>query len=212
MWFPIGYLWRGNILLAFCQLESSEFYHFHARKCIWKCRLLKWRTNFVQGGDAVSGILDQFPCVANFKIPNSKHMKPKYASTWTISDKVFVILGTDLLKTNISSPFNSDLMVDSNFECYGAIRTFPQKHFLLNFEILYITVNAFDPLKIILHEEICQISECYSKTLKHIWNKKLTKSYFHRWRQIYIWAPSQCQDGFPDMGISIIDDRKTVLS
>ena len=39
-------------ILAFCQLDSweqisvkfkSEFYHFHSRKCIWNCRLPKWR-------------------------------------------------------------------------------------------------------------------------------------------------------------------------
>ena len=39
-------------MLAYCQPDSweqlsvkfeSEFCHFHSRKCIWKCRLSKWR-------------------------------------------------------------------------------------------------------------------------------------------------------------------------
>ena len=39
-------------MLLHCQLHSwerisvkfeSEFYHFHSRKCIWKCRPLKWQ-------------------------------------------------------------------------------------------------------------------------------------------------------------------------
>ena len=39
-------------MLAYCQLDSweqisvkfqSEFYHFHSRKCIWKCCLPEWR-------------------------------------------------------------------------------------------------------------------------------------------------------------------------
>ena len=43
-------------MLAYCQLDSweqisvkSEFYHFHSRKCIWKCRLPIWQT-FCPGG------------------------------------------------------------------------------------------------------------------------------------------------------------------
>ena len=45
-------------MLAYCQLESweqisvkfeSEFYHFHLRKCIWKCRLPE-RRPFCPGG------------------------------------------------------------------------------------------------------------------------------------------------------------------
>ena len=46
-------------VLAYCQLDSweqlslkseSEFYHFHSRKCIWKCRLPEWRS-FCPGRD-----------------------------------------------------------------------------------------------------------------------------------------------------------------
>ena len=49
-------------MLANCQLDSSkqisakfesEFYHFYLKKCIWKCRLPKWRP-FPQGGDKLS--------------------------------------------------------------------------------------------------------------------------------------------------------------
>ena len=49
-------------MLANCQLDSSkqisakfesEFYHFHSKKCIWKCRLPKWRP-FPQGGDKLN--------------------------------------------------------------------------------------------------------------------------------------------------------------
>ena len=56
-------LFGANLLpepmLAYCQLDSweqisvkleSEFYHFHSRKCIWNCRLPKWRP-FCPGGD-----------------------------------------------------------------------------------------------------------------------------------------------------------------
>ena len=40
-------------MLNYCQLDSweqisvefeSEFYQFHSRKCIWNCRLAKWRS------------------------------------------------------------------------------------------------------------------------------------------------------------------------
>ena len=53
-------------MLAYCQLDSqeqiseryeSEFYHFHSRKCIWKCRLRNgghfvhgWGESIQQGG------------------------------------------------------------------------------------------------------------------------------------------------------------------
>ena len=46
-------------MLVYCQLVSweqisvkfeFEFYHFHTRKCIWKCRLPKWRP-FCPEGD-----------------------------------------------------------------------------------------------------------------------------------------------------------------
>ena len=46
-------------MLTCCPLDSwkqtsvkfeSEFYHFHSRKCIWNCRLPKWRP-FGPGGD-----------------------------------------------------------------------------------------------------------------------------------------------------------------
>ena len=32
---------------------ESEFYHFHSRKCIWNCRLPKWRS-FCPGGGGVN--------------------------------------------------------------------------------------------------------------------------------------------------------------
>ena len=46
-------------MMAYCRLDSweqisvkfkSEFYYFHSRKCIWNCRLPKWRP-FCPGGD-----------------------------------------------------------------------------------------------------------------------------------------------------------------
>ena len=46
-------------MIAYCQLDSweqisvkfeSEFYHFHSRRCIWKCCVPKWRP-FCPGGD-----------------------------------------------------------------------------------------------------------------------------------------------------------------
>ena len=49
----------SELVLAYCQLDSweqisvkfeSEFYHFHSRKCIWNCRLPKWRP-FCPGRD-----------------------------------------------------------------------------------------------------------------------------------------------------------------
>ena len=53
-------------MLTYCQLDSweqisvkfeSEFYHFHSRKCIWYCRLPKWRP-FCPGGDELKwGVL-----------------------------------------------------------------------------------------------------------------------------------------------------------
>ena len=49
-------------MLVYCQLNSreqisvkfkSEFYHFHSRKCIWNCRLLKWQP-FCPGRDKLT--------------------------------------------------------------------------------------------------------------------------------------------------------------
>ena len=49
-------------VMGYCQLDSleqisvkfeSEFYHFHSRKFIWKCRLPEWRP-FCPGGDELS--------------------------------------------------------------------------------------------------------------------------------------------------------------
>ena len=49
-------------MLAYCQLDSrehisvkfeSEFYHFHSRKCIWKCRLPEWRPFCSVGDDII---------------------------------------------------------------------------------------------------------------------------------------------------------------
>ena len=49
-------------VLPYCQLNpwerisvkfKSEFYHFHSRKFIWKCRLPKWRP-FCPGGDELT--------------------------------------------------------------------------------------------------------------------------------------------------------------
>ena len=51
-------------MLGYCQLDSweqvsvkfeSEFYYFHSSKCIWKCRLPKWRP-FCPGGDELIAI------------------------------------------------------------------------------------------------------------------------------------------------------------
>ena len=53
---------------AYCQLDSweqisvkfeLEFYHFHSRKCIWKCRLPEWRP-FYLGGDELSWSLKRY--------------------------------------------------------------------------------------------------------------------------------------------------------
>ena len=50
-------------MLAYCHLDSwkqisvkfkAEFYHFHSRKCIWNCRLPKWRP-FCPGGEELRG-------------------------------------------------------------------------------------------------------------------------------------------------------------
>ena len=49
-------------VLTYCQLDSwkrisvkfeSEFYHFHSRKCIWKCHLPE-RRPFCSGGDELT--------------------------------------------------------------------------------------------------------------------------------------------------------------
>ena len=50
-------------MLAYCELHAweqisvkfeTEFYHFHLKKCIWNCRLPKWRP-YCPGGDEVHG-------------------------------------------------------------------------------------------------------------------------------------------------------------
>ena len=62
-------------MLTYSQLDSweyisvkfeSQFYHFHSRKCIWKCRLPKWWP-FCPGGDGV--------------IPLASCFNPLYVST-----------------------------------------------------------------------------------------------------------------------------------
>ena len=49
-------------VLAYCQFDSweqisvkfkSEFYHFHSRKCIWNCRLPKWRPFWPVGDELI---------------------------------------------------------------------------------------------------------------------------------------------------------------
>ena len=51
-------------MLSYCQLDSwehisvkyeSEFYHFHSRKCNWKCGLPKWYP-FCPGGDELNSM------------------------------------------------------------------------------------------------------------------------------------------------------------
>ena len=55
-----------ELMLAYCQPDSweeisvkleSEFFHFHSRKCIWKCRLPKWQP-FCPEGDELNGSLN----------------------------------------------------------------------------------------------------------------------------------------------------------
>ena len=50
-------------MLAYCQLDSLglismkfewELCHFHSRKCIWNCRLPKWRPFYPEGDELMS--------------------------------------------------------------------------------------------------------------------------------------------------------------
>ena len=59
-------------VLAYCHLDSweqismkfkSEFYHFHSRKCIWNCRLPKWRPFCPRGDELIT--CASFACPAN---------------------------------------------------------------------------------------------------------------------------------------------------
>ena len=63
-WRRIGAKPLPEPILAYCQLDSweqisvkfeSEVYHFHSSKCIWKCRLPKWRP-FCPGGDKLRNV------------------------------------------------------------------------------------------------------------------------------------------------------------
>ena len=77
-------------------------------------------------------ISDHFPCVVNFKILNRKQLPPKYVSTRKISDKAIKDFRDDLLKINISSHLNSNLMVNPNlkYEKFDdIIQNFYHKHF-----------------------------------------------------------------------------------
>ena len=65
----------SKLMLVYCQLDSweqisvkfeSEYYHFHSRKCIWNCRLPKWRP-FCPGGDELRFLVDS--CDAFTHIP-----------------------------------------------------------------------------------------------------------------------------------------------
>ena len=56
---PFGVKPLPEPMIAYCQLDSweqisanieSELYHFHSRKCIWNCRLPKWRPFCPAGG------------------------------------------------------------------------------------------------------------------------------------------------------------------
>ena len=64
----------------------------------------------------LSAISDHFPCVVNFKILNKKQLPPKYVNTRKISDQAIKDFRDDLLKINISSHLNSNLMVNPNSE------------------------------------------------------------------------------------------------
>ena len=79
----------------------------------------------------LSAISDHFPCVVNFKILNRKQLPPKYVSTRKISDKAIKDFRDDLLRINISSHLNSNLMVnpDLEYEKFDDIIHFHQNHF-----------------------------------------------------------------------------------
>ena len=80
----------------------------------------------------LSAISDHFPCVVNFKILNKKQLPPKYVNTRKISDQAIKDFRDDLLKINISSHLNSNLMVNPNSEYEkfdDIIQNFYHKHF-----------------------------------------------------------------------------------
>ena len=80
----------------------------------------------------LSAISDHFPCVVNFKILNKKQLPPKYVNTRKISDQAIKDFRDDLLKINISSHLNSNLMVNPNseYEKFDVIiQNFYHKHF-----------------------------------------------------------------------------------
>ena len=65
---------------AYRQLDSwaqismkfeSQFYYFHSRKCIWKCRLLEWRP-FCPGGDEFKEVLQKV-CFCRVASPCQEH-------------------------------------------------------------------------------------------------------------------------------------------
>ena len=80
----------------------------------------------------LNAISDHFPCVVNFKILHRKQLPPKYVNTRKISDEAIKDFRDDLLKINISSHLNSNLMINPNLEYEkfdDIIQNFYQKHF-----------------------------------------------------------------------------------
>ena len=90
-------------MLAYCHVDpreqisvkfKSEFYHFHSRKCIWNCRLPKWRP-LCPGGDELTddkSILVQvmaWNCLA----PSHYHSQC-WSSSMFKSNQVYFSLGT----------------------------------------------------------------------------------------------------------------------
>ena len=75
---------------------------------------------------------DHLPCFVSFKILNSKQLPPKHYNIRQISDKAIKEFWNDLLKTNISSHLNSNLIVDTNLEYWKIVditQNLYQKHF-----------------------------------------------------------------------------------
>ena len=160
-------------MLVYCQLDSwehisvkfeSEFYRFHSRKCIWNCRLPKWRP-FCSGGDELM----------------RRHMA--YDVTWT--SMCLTSPASMLFRPKTKKP--SMLCIDGPL--WGNHRRFPPQR-AANMEIFFMSYPIRDIQLLTLSVILLNIyTEHISSTV--LLCKKKNQEWYADWIQVsYSWRKS----------------------
>ena len=70
---------------------ETEFYNFHSRKCIWKCRLPKWRPFWLGGDELIIGAISRNSAVVKIKLTAVKVFCTNDHATQKTHDLVWLI-------------------------------------------------------------------------------------------------------------------------